>query len=114
MKKQDLQNCVNLLSDIKKFSDKQEYNTSNYINTRLMQVLPMLNKELERMTNNNITINCPSLEIIDTLKEPTEKQLPEVINDRMRELVLSGYKIIDFGIFREDSRKFSGYIKYTS
>lgn len=114
MKKQELQNIIDILNDIKHFSDNQEYNICNYLNTRLMQVLPLLNNELDRMTSEKITINCPALEIVDVLKEPTEKTLPEALNDKMRELVMSGYKIIDFGIFRDDAKKFSGYIKYTS
>ena len=46
MRKVDLENMIDSLNKLKAYTDKMNYNDSTYINTHLITVLPVLQKEL--------------------------------------------------------------------
>lgn len=116
MKINELEGIIKCLSDLDKYSSKLDYNTSSTINRYLVQVLPLLKAEEDRMTCDKIEINCPQIEMItseDALR--LDKTIQEYINTRIKELVSANYKILDFNILNiYYPEKAYGYIKYTS
>lgn len=101
MKKLELENVINKLNDIKKFSDSLDYNTSSYINKQLVTVLSTLHNEYDRMDVDKIEINCPKLKIIKSNEiEHLYKtnSLVDALNHELKELTINGYKIIDYDI----------------
>lgn len=109
MKKQELEDMIKSLNNIKDIINKENYNLSSAVNMNLIHVVPNLEKELERMNTEKVVINCPSLKLIDNDDDNLEKKL----NEAIKELVLQDYKIIDFGMFGT-MNNLSGYIKYTT
>ena len=59
MKKIEIENIINNLTELKKFSNNLDYNTSVVINKTINNIIPVLNKEYQRMDDEKITINCP-------------------------------------------------------
>lgn len=113
MKKSDLDLVIETLNDIKTVSNRLDYNSSTAINKRVMTVLPILEKEYDRMTTENVEIHCPKLLILSTKDIPDSKiTLTDFTNNVMADLVKSDYKIIDFGITTDSTGVFV-YIKYT-
>lgn len=123
MKKQDIEMIQKQLTEIKSISDKLDYNTSSAINQKLIKITPVLSAEYERMNTDNISINCPKLYLF-TNREASEQKLTvaDFMNKKLQELVVNGYKIIDFGKFDEayneeiddGKRTIWLFIKYTS
>ena len=113
MKKSDLELVIETLEDIKTISNRLDYNSSTSINKRLSTVLPILEKEYERMSEDKIEIHCPKL-LVFTAKDIPDKKvtLIDCANNAMEDLVKKGYKIIDFGINTDSSSIFI-FIKYT-
>lgn len=116
MKKGELENLINYVKNIKNISDKQSYNISTAINQNIIKILPILEKEYERLDMDKITVNCPAIIIIkpEDFEENIHTSLSEYINQKMQELVINEYKIIDFGIQVTPNNSLCAYIKYTS
>ena len=113
MKKSDLDLVIETVKDIKTISNRLDYNTSTAINKRISTVLPILENEYERMSNDKVEIHCPKLLILSTKDVPDNKiTLTDFTNNVMADLVNSNYKIIDFGITTDSTGVFV-YIKYT-
>lgn len=113
MKKSDLDLMIETLNDLKTISNRLDYNSSTAINKRIMTVLPILEKEYERMSEDKIEIHCPKLLILSAKDIPDKKvTLTDCTNNVMADLVNGGYKIIDFGIVTDSTGIFV-YIKYT-
>lgn len=53
MKKNDLEIVIETLNDLKLISNKLDYNTSTAINKRLMTIIPLLEKEYDRLDTEN-------------------------------------------------------------
>lgn len=113
MKKSDLDLVIETVKDIRTVSNRLDYNSSTAINKRIATVLPILEKEYERMSEDKVEIHCPKLLILSTKDIPDNKvTLTDFTNDVLADLVKSGYKIIDFGITTDSAGVFV-YIKYT-
>lgn len=111
MKKQELETVVKELKEIKDLTDRQEYVVSSYANQRFINIFPILDKELKRLSTEKIEVNCPALLLISVEEANKSKQtVTDYINKKLQELVLQEYKIIDYGIYNENLL----YIKYTS
>lgn len=120
MKARDIEEIQKFLSEIKDFSNKQDYNTFTFINQRIVKILPILDTELKRLELTNVEMNCPKIKIFTNRNAKESKQtVEEYMNERLKELVLDDYKIIDYGkldeTFEDDNtRTIYFYIKYTS
>ena len=82
-------------------SNQQNFNISSAINKHLVKVSNLLHKEYNRLDADKIDINCPRLLLIvgPDFVNKEQKALSEVLNEKMKELVLSDNKIIDFGLY---------------
>lgn len=115
MKKQELEDIKTAIKDLQEFCNQQDYNTTTFINKRINIILPKIQKELDRMDNTKIEINCPKLLLITSDEAyAAETTLTEYVNKQLQELVLNEYKIIDYGIWNSTESKLFIYIKYTS
>lgn len=115
MKKNDLELVLHHLREVKKIGDLQNYNLSTSINQNLMKVFPILEAEQKRMDTEKITINCPALMLVGANEAIHDKKsLSDFLNQKMQELVLNDYKIIDFGLWGKDGDELIAFIKYTS
>lgn len=113
MKKEDIEMIIARVKEVKRIGDQQTYNLSTAINQNLMKVFPLLENELDRMNNEKITINCPALLLIGAEGEIKDiNELTNRLNNKMQELVMNDFKIIDFGLCGNSS--LMAYIKYTS
>ena len=116
MKKFDIEQIIDHLKEIKKISDIQNYTVSTGKNQHLMKITPLLENELDRLSRDKVTVNCPAIIIIkaDKANEKTNnKSLTDFINEKLQELVMNDYKIIDYGI-EYANNEILAYIKYTS
>ena len=111
MKKTDVEKVIEVVNSIKNYTQTLDFNTSTYINKQVIQIMPLLEKELERLENEKININSPKLLVLDAEDVDTEQSLIDYANTRMSELVENNFKIIDFGIYNAPTEKV--YIKYT-
>ena len=122
---QDQENALKALQEMKTIFDSQTYVVSSACNIQYNKVFPILDKELQRMSTEKITINCPKYAEINyteaelgksfsslDLKE-IDKKIVEELNAKLQELVDLGYKIIDFGIETLPTGRVA-HIKYTS
>lgn len=115
MKKQELEQIIDDLKAIKNLTDKEEYLVSKEANQHFIKILPILNKELERMDTSKVEVNCPAIMIIkmeQSFQGKSKFTLTDCINSRLEELVLNDYKIIDFGL--QPGNPEIAYIKYTN
>lgn len=113
MKKEDLEMIIARVREVKRIGDQQTYNLSTAINQNLMKIFPILETELERMNTDKIAVNCPALHLIGAngnIKDIDE--LTNALNQKMQELVMNDFKILDFGLCGNSS--LMAYIKYTS
>lgn len=110
MKSSDIKTLIDNIHDLKKMTDSQEYLLSSQANMKYNAMLPILDKELKRVSEEKLEVNAPAISIIEkTGKSP----LTELINIELSKLVAKDYKIIDYGI-TELEGKVLGYIKYTT
>lgn len=114
MKKVDLENAITSLKELKSFTDRLEYNTSTFVNQKLMTVFPVLQAEYDRLDNDKVVINCPKLLIVGSKDVTTKQTLTDFVNDKLQELVMNDYKIIDYGLWGRSNEEILIYIKYTS
>ena len=119
MKVTDLESIQESLDIIKTVSDKLDYNTSSAINKEIIKISPIISKEIERMDTEKITINCPKILILsieNLMAKFYASDLTDAINEQLKELVVNGYKIIDYEISQDTlsygSKAF--VVKYTS
>ncbi len=113
MKKNDLEIVIETLNDLKLISNKLDYNTSTAINKRLMTIIPLLEKEYDRLDTEKIKINSPKIMLVSTQDiEDTSMSLTDFVNNLMEDLIEKGYKIIDFGVATSTPTMIM-YIKYT-
>lgn len=113
MKKSEIELSLEALNNIKSISDKLNYNISSSINKEVIKITPILEKELYRLKEDKIVVNCPAILFIGSTDIDFNKEsLSEFINKKLQELVLNEYKIIDYGIC--DKNGIIAYIKYTS
>lgn len=116
MKKQDIEMLQKYVNEIKQVSDKLDYNTSSAINQRIVKITPLLKSELDRVDNNKIEIDCPQIIVIksnEIMNRKENKSITDYMNNKLKELVLNEYKIIDFGIVPNGQEVYA-FIKYTS
>lgn len=116
MKKQDIEMLQKYVDEIKQVSDKLDYNTSSAINQRIVKITPLLKSELDRVDNNKIEIDCPQIIVIksnEIMNKKENKSITDYMNNKLKELVLNEYKIIDFGIVPNGQEVYA-FIKYTS
>ena len=113
MKKSDVELVIDTISNIKEFTNKLDFNTSKYINQQVIKIKPILDKELERLENEKVTINSPRLLLLGTKDIDSEQTLVDLANTKMSELVENNYKIIDFGLYDNKTQEMYVYIKYT-
>ena len=112
MKKSDIEQIIDHLKEIKKVSDIQNYTVSTSINQHLMKITPLLDNELDRLSRDKVTVNCPAIIIIKADEKTNNKSLTDFINEKLQELVMNDYKIIDYGI-EYANNEILAYIKYT-
>ena len=119
MKKEELENIMTNLKSITNIASKQDYNTSTAINKLVNQINPIIKAEYDRLDKDKVEINCPKILIFtnrDALK--IKMLVQDYMNDKLKELVIGGYKIIDYGkldeeIMDDNTRTLYFYIKYT-
>lgn len=115
MRKTDIDDMLKACDNIRNISNKQNYNVSSIINQNLVKVTTKLKEEFERMDKDKLTINCPAIILIKASDlQYQEMSLSDYINNKMKELVMNNYKIIDFGISNVDNNFIYAFIKYTS
>lgn len=114
MRKTDVEKIIDALNTIKNYTNKMDFKSSTFINQQLIQIQPILNKELDRLENDNIEINSPKLLLLSTKDLDAEQTLVDLANIRMSELVENNYKIIDFGIYETKMQEMFIFIKYTN
>lgn len=114
MRKTDVEKIIDALNIIKNYTNKMDFKSSTFINQQLIQIQPILNKELDRLENDNIEINSPKLLLLSTKDLDAEQTLVDLANIRMSELVENNYKIIDFGIYETKMQEMFIFIKYTN
>lgn len=119
MKISDLETIQESLNNIKLTSDKLDYNTSSTINKEIIKISPIITKEIERMDTEKITIDCPKMLILSIeslMAKFYTSELTDAINEQLKELVVNGYKIIDYNVSHDilsyGSQAF--VVKYTS
>ena len=113
MKKNDVELMINTVNNIKDFTNKLDFNTSKFINQQVIQIMPILKAELERLENAKTTINSPKLLVFCSKDIDTEQSLIDYVNSKMAELVENNFKIIDFGLYDNNTQEMFVYIKYT-
>ena len=113
MKKSDIEQIIDHLKEIKKVSDIQNYTVSTSIHQHLMKITPLLEIGLDRFSRDKVTVNCPAIIIIKADEKTNNKSLTDFINEKLQELVMNDYKIIDYGI-EYANNEILAYIKYTS
>lgn len=113
MKKVDVEKVIEVINNIKDFTKTMDFKTSTYINQQVIQIQPILAKELERLENEKVVINSPRLLLFSTKDLDGEQTLVDLANTKMSELVENNYKIIDFGLYNNETQEMYVYIKYT-
>lgn len=113
MQKQQIDELISDLKELKDISDKQEYVVSAKMNTIYNKMLPILQEESQRLSG-NIQVNSPQILILDYVPfrystEDIADSFTMQLNDELRKLVEQKYKIIDYGLVCKDR----AYIKYT-
>lgn len=111
MRKVDLENMIDSLNKLKAYTDKMNYNDSTYINTHLITVLPVLQKELNRLEGDDIELGSPAIKLFSPLDSKDKQSITQCMNAQLSELVSNECKIIDFGI-QEINNTLMCYIKY--
>lgn len=115
MKKLEIEEMLKACNGIRDISNKQNYNVSSAINQQLVKITNKLKEEYDRMDKDKITINCPAIILIKASDlQYKEQSLSDYINNKMKELVMNNYKIIDFGISGISGNQIYAFIKYTS
>lgn len=115
MKKLEVEEMLKTCENIRNISNKQNYNISTAINQQLNKIINKLKEEYNRMDADKITINCPAIILIKASDlQYQEMSLSDYMNNKMKELVMNNYKIIDFGISSVDNNLIYAFIKYTS
>lgn len=116
MKKLELEDVIAEIENIKAITDTLDYNTSTAINKKLLRVLPKLREEYDRLNNDKIDIQSPCIRLIMS-NEIHLENLDEHMNGLLKELVATGNKIIDFGVYpnlEKGKSMIYGYITYTN
>lgn len=116
MKKLEIEQVIGKLKELKNLTDSQEYLVSSKANELFIQIMPILDKELQRLSETNVEVNSPALLLFEYKDiEKTDKSVTEFINRKLQELVMNEYKIIDYGLFNKNTEgDILIYIKYTN
>ena len=115
MRKSDIDDMLKACETIRNIFNKQNYNVSSAINQNLVKVTNKLKEEFERMDNEKLVINCPAIILIKAADlRYQEMSLSDYMNNKMKELVMNNYKIIDIGISNVEGNFIYAFIKYTS
>ena len=110
MKKSELDVIIQNFKEIKEFSDHFDYNSSSYINQRMMHIKPILEKEQSRL-DGDVDVNCPMIMSAVVNFDNCDNW----INQNIKKLVSEDYKILDFGtIIEPTSGLILAQIKYTN
>lgn len=113
MRKSELEKCIENLETVKQVADKLDYNTSLLINKKLIEVLPLLKKDLSKMDTTDVEINSPKFELITQKKaEEAGKSVVDYLNTYMEQLVIAEYTIIDYGYINTEAPY--AFVKYTN
>lgn len=110
MKISDLKNIRTNLEEIKSITDKEEYLVSSNVNQRLMNIFPLVDKEIKRMDSEGIEVHCMKVMILQHTTD-SKKSFTDIINEQIERLTLQDYKIIDCEV-KEDLC--TAVIKYTN
>lgn len=114
MKKNSVEKLLEIVDDLKEFTNKLDYNTSSYINQRLVKISPILKEELEILNKENSSIGCPKLMLITNNDVPEDLDMIDYVNEEIKKLVVKGYTISDYGILTNNlsPNNVCVYIKY--
>lgn len=113
--KSDIESLITDINELKEISDKQEYVVSSKMNTIYNKILPILEKESQRLETSNIEANSPKIIIINYDKNEyfgsgnSAQGFTDQINEQLQQLIVNEYKIIDYGLINNEC----AYIKYT-
>lgn len=99
MKKTEIETAITAVNNIKNISNVLDYNTSSKINQNIINILPVLTKELERLNNDGVDIRCPQLKIITVqMANDTNQSLEEYTNSFLQQISENSGEIIDFDL----------------
>ena len=105
MRRQDLKKGIEDLKEIRNIASKQDYNTSVAINKKLIEIIPLLESEYNRMVKDNVDLDSPMYKEITTRDcDDVHKTMEEFLNNYMAELIDNNYFIIDYGIVYLDNQ----------
>lgn len=116
MKKEEIEQVLSSLDEIKAITDKQEYVVSKGVNLLMNEIRPILNSELQRLDFNEVRCTAPRVKLI---RSDDISYLEEIMNSVLESLIMENYKIIDFSVINLLNDKsheiiYTGIIKYTS
>lgn len=111
MKASDINEIKQNILGLKQITDNEEYLVSSNCNILYNKILPILDVELERVSNQRMEINAPAVLIVEKTNKNTS--LTDVINIELARLVSEDYKIIDYNITTLND-SIVGIIKYTT
>ena len=116
MKKEEVEQVLSSLDEIKAITDKQEYVVSKGINLLMNEIKPILSAELQRLDFNKVECASPRVKLI---RRNDITVLESVMNDELQKLIMDNYKVIDFSVINLLNDKsheiiYTGIIKYTS
>lgn len=99
MKKTEIELAIASINNIKEISNKLNYNDSSKINQNIINVLPVLTKELDRLNKEGINIRCPQLKIITTqMASDMNQTLEEYTNLVIQQICENEGEILDFDL----------------
>jgi len=115
MRKADLSDSIDALKKIREVSDKLDYNTSVLINQNVIKILPLLEKEYNKLDKDKVEVNSPKITIITSIEaEEVGKSIQEYMNTYMEQLIEQELKIIDFDYRMLPDKTRYGIVKYTN
>ena len=108
---------LNTLTEIQQLSMKQNYNFGSTIGKKVINVLPYLNKEKEKLQNKNLKVNAPQflnlkISIDNKFPDKSEQIIVDKLNEALQDLVKEDFEIIDYGLDFSDINYYRAYIKF--
>lgn len=111
MKKVEVEQLKEYIIELKKITDMQEYLVSTPANQLYNKILPVLDKELDKLNKTNNDVDCPAVLLLK--RKDNKQSLTELINTELHKLVLNDYRILDFDIKQIEGED-TIIIKYTN
>lgn len=118
MKQTEVQQLKESIKNLKSITDSEQYLVSSTANKEYNKMMPILDKEQERLSNEKMEVNSPK---VITARHDNLSALQEDMNNMLAQIVASDNKVIDYDIkpivfFADNlsSTSYLGIIKYTS